>query len=206
MKFDDLTEKPHYSELTQYEHVVRNEIRIDGFGNGHKIDDFYSDGYVVINGIVDDLAIDRYMQLRQRENVGLAGWPAGTPYMNYSEIRDICCDANLNDFINELFCDKVGLHLNLTGFVSTERDWHQDTYLNVDGIGSYYVAAWIALDDIHPDSGPFEIAEGSQECFPMTRRKIFEHLSASEQADPNWPRNTEKWVAKACEEKIAPKS
>jgi ectoine hydroxylase-related dioxygenase (phytanoyl-CoA dioxygenase family) len=123
--------------------------------------------------------------------------------MEHEEIRDLCCCEEVVSKLNELFDgDEVGLNLNLTGWVSTERDWHQDYYLNVPGVGSHYVAAWMALDNISPDSGPFEFAVGSHVLPPMTQKKIFTLLSPSDQANPNWPKITERMVAEACKQII----
>ena len=51
------------------------------------------------------------------------------------------------------------MHLNLTGWVSTERNWHQDDYLN-PFINSWY-GRLVALDKISADAGPFEYVPGS---------------------------------------------
>ena len=48
------------------------------------------------------------------------------------------------------------LHLNLTGWISSERNWHQDDYLNSAEINGWYLAVWMALDDVSPNSGPFQ--------------------------------------------------
>ena len=53
------------------------------------------------------------------------------------------------------------LSLALTGWVSTERNWHQDDYLNPPDVDAWYVAAWLALDDIPSGSGPFQYVPGS---------------------------------------------
>ena len=45
------------------------------------------------------------------------------------------------------------LHLALTGWISTQRDWHQDDYLNPPFVANWYAAVWMALDDISAESG-----------------------------------------------------
>jgi hypothetical protein len=68
--------------------------------------------------------------------------------MHVPEIRDLSLYPPLHEVIKELFGGEFVLHLNLTGFVSTERDWHQDDYLNPPFINGWYLATWMALEDI----------------------------------------------------------
>jgi hypothetical protein len=164
---------------------------------------FWQEGYCIARNLLSGGYIRPYCELVERSGVGPGGWPGATPYMQHPEILDVCCNLLVADFLGMLFDGQdLGLHLNLTGWVSTERNWHQDQYLNPAQVGSHYVAAWFALDDIHPDSGPFEFAVGSHELPPMSMDKVFERLSPSEQSDPDWPKITEPWVSEACEEII----
>jgi ectoine hydroxylase-related dioxygenase (phytanoyl-CoA dioxygenase family) len=102
------------------------------------------------------------------------------------------------------------LHLCLTGWVSTERGWHQDDYLNPPHVNSWYAAVWIALGDIHPDSGPFEYVPGSHR-WPLIRgEKVRKFLTKQELAvrapetgiNP-WERLAERFVNPAIEAEIA---
>lgn len=164
---------------------------------------FWREGVCIAPGLLGERFIDAYCDLVEREGVSPAGWAAGMPYMRHPEILDVCCNQLVSDFLSSLFDGQdLGLHLNLTGWVSTERNWHQDCYLSPEPVGSHYVAVWFALDDIHPDAGPFEYAVGSHELPPMSQKRVFEHLTPSEQRDPDWPKNTEPWIVAACEEVI----
>lgn len=116
------------------------------------------------------------------------GWPDACPYMRHDALRAICTDPYLGWALQELTGEAMGLHLNLTGWVSTQRNWHQDGYLNPHHVGDFYAAVWIALDDVHSDSGVFEYVPGSHRWHRLTYEKI---ATVVDVADPLWPQHTE---------------
>jgi ectoine hydroxylase-related dioxygenase (phytanoyl-CoA dioxygenase family) len=123
--------------------------------------------------------------------------------MHIKEIRDLCLYKPLSDTLASLIGDKMGLHLNLTGWVSTERNWHQDDYLNPDFINSWYCAVWIALDTIHPDCGPFQYVPGSHR-WPLTRmQRVHAYLQPEEAKLVEWPKIAERFVNRAFDREIA---
>lgn len=153
-------------------------------------------------GIIGDDLIDAYCKVREEKCSDPGGWKGPCPYMYFDEIKDLCLHPVLMGILKRLIGTEMGLHLNLTGWVSTERNWHQDDYLNPEFVNSHYAAVWFALDDIHPDSGPFEFVPGSHR-WPLTRReKVFEHLSPEERLTPDWPSRTQGWVSEAFEREI----
>lgn len=119
------------------------------------------------------------------------GYGIGTPYLINPEMRDLCLDKNLVGYLQAIHNEPMGLHLNLTGWKSTQRAWHQDAYLNPPYVGHWYAAVWIALDDIHPDAGPFEYVPGSHRWPSIARGKMLEALS-EDGSDPDWPWHSEK--------------
>lgn len=116
------------------------------------------------------------------------GWPDCTPYMRHPALRRLVCDGELAAHLEELIGEPAAVHLNLTGWTSTTRDWHQDAYLNEPEVGDHYAAVWIALGDIDPDAGPFQIVEGSHRWPQVTRETIGRHLDVT---DPAWPARSE---------------
>ncbi len=163
--------------------------------------DWRRNGYVILNEFIPNKLIDQYCELRSKlTNPG--GWSCPTPYMYYKEIRDICLYAPLMDVMKALIGDDMGLHLNLTGWVSTTRNWHQDDYLNPPFVNSWYAAAWIALDTIHPDSGPFEFVPSSHK-WPLLRRElVWNFMNHEETLKPDWPTISEKVCVPAFEDYI----
>lgn len=165
---------------------------------------WFLNGAVVLKNFLPDELIKSYSDLRQKlEDKGQrGGWKCDCPYLYYDQIKDICLYRPLMDVMKKVIGDDMGLHLNLTGWISTERNWHQDDYLNPEFINSWYAAVWMALDDIHPDSGPFEYIPGSHR-WPLTRRgHLFYRLTKEEQEHPDWPSRTQDFVSEAFEEEI----
>ena len=157
-------------------------------------------GVVVLENLLPHDVIDKYVELRlSYKNVH--GFH-DCPYMNYKEIRDLSMHPDVSRVLECLIGEPMGLHLNLTGFVSTERDLHQDTYLNQEGVNGWYAATWIALNDIHPDSGPFTFYPGTHRWPPLRRSKILANLTPEEAASPNWPKYSERFVTQAIEQKL----
>lgn len=130
------------------------------------------------------------------------GWPDCTPYRRHQELFDICTYGPLGDVITGLIGEPGGVHLNLTPWVSTERDWHQDSYLNPPHVGDFYAAVWIALESIHPDSGPFQYVPGSHRWPQVTREKILAALPPQKR-DHRWPKYSEEVLTPLFEEEIA---
>lgn len=130
------------------------------------------------------------------------GWHYPTPYMVCPPILDLGLSQQIVEPLNLLLNENALLHLALTGWVSTERNWHQDSYLNPPNVWSSYVAAWIALDDIDDDAGPFEYVPGSHRWEVLRREKIFKFIPGAVAASPEWPSITQGEVARVCEGKI----
>lgn len=162
--------------------------------------DWNDDGVVILKSFLDPELLGAY----EREwtyyngyeghdgNVLVAsrpgGWPDCTPYMRHEHLRRLVCNGPLGEQIAGLIGEPAGVHLNLTGWVSTERNWHQDTYLNPPHVGDHYAAVWIALGDIDPRSGPFQYIPGSHRWFTVTREKIGQFFDLG---DPAWPKHSE---------------
>ena len=149
--------------------------------------DWNDDGVVSLTAAISDPRIEAYQRAWCRSNAHRpGGWPDCTPYMRHPEILDLC--APLAPVLEELLGEPAAMHLNLTGWVSTERDWHQDSYLNEPEVGDCYAAAWIALGHIHPDSGPFQYVPGSHRWPQVTRELIGQYVDL---LDPSWPKHSE---------------
>ena len=164
------------------------------------------DGVVILPKFMPDNLIDAYVKVRKKAK----GWErSATPYMQVAEIRDLCLWGPLATRLFWMFGESMAMHLNLCGWVSTERDWHQDVYLNPPTTGGYYVAIWFALEDIHPDSGPFEFLPGSHRGPFLSRQKVIDALLSlrmCRQADVDsgaWPHHSEKLLTPLYEAEIA---
>jgi hypothetical protein len=140
-------------------------------------------------------ACDAYSAARARAD----GWEWQlTPYMRVPELQRVCCDGVLADVMEKLVGEPVGLHLNLCGQTTSDRDWHADVYLSGDFVKDHYVAAWVALGDIGPDCGPFEYAPGSHRWGRLDQQKVIDAMLAQGLTTParlaggEWPKDSEK--------------
>lgn len=156
-------------------------------------------GYLILPNYIPHRLVDEYVRVRTSHGE----YHTPIPYMQVPQIRDLCLYPPLMRKLRELIGDRMGLHLNLTGWVSTERNWHQDDYLNPPNINGWYLAVWFALDTIHPDSGPFEYVPGSHKWDLIRRDKVLAKYPADVALNPAWPKITEPLVKSAMEEKIA---
>ncbi|HVJ52823.1 MAG TPA: phytanoyl-CoA dioxygenase family protein [Aliidongia sp.] len=161
-------------------------------------------GYVILRNFIPDELIDRYSAVRSR--IGdMGGWPSPTPYLDVPEIRDLCLYGPLSNMLEHLIGEPMALHLNLTGWVSTERSWHQDDYLNPPEVNGHYIAVWTALDQIQPDAGPFEFVPGSHR-WPFIRQAKVLSLLGRDDRDSSWPWASERLLTPFFQEEIARRS
>jgi SAM-dependent methyltransferase len=158
-------------------------------------------GYLVLPGLIPDELIDRYCEVRRKMPFEM-GWESPMPYVDVPEIRDLCLYKPLADMMEHLMGEPVGLHLNLTGWVSTERDWHQDDYLNPPKVNGHYIAAWMALDRIAADAGPFEFVPGSHRWPIIRQAKVLAQLGYENGDDPAWAWDSERILTPFFERQI----
>lgn len=164
-------------------------------------------GYLILHNFIPHTLIDAYVSRYERDNGkdSPVGYPTGTPYMQVDEIKDLSLYAPLMEILNGLIGEPMGMSLNLCNWISTERNWHQDDYLNPPEVNGHYLACWFALDDIQSDSGVFEFVPRSHKWPVMRGDKVRELLEPHERNDPNWPRTAERFLDEVFEEKIKQK-
>jgi ectoine hydroxylase-related dioxygenase (phytanoyl-CoA dioxygenase family) len=128
--------------------------------------------------------------------------------MQVPELRAVGLYPPLMRMLEHLIGEPMLLHLALSGWVSTERNWHQDDYLNPPFVNSWYAAVWIALDRIDPASGPFEYVPGSHR-WPLLRGENVRRFLTDEERERkeygvnHWPKYSERFVVPAIEVEIA---
>lgn len=167
------------------------------------------DGVVTLRGFLPEGLVDAYVA-RRAENTDPGGWSLPTPYMHVAELRDLALYPPLMAVMEELIGEKMLLHLALTGWRSTQRAWHQDDYLNLPCVSSWYSAVWMALGDVGPECGPFEYLPGSHRWPLMRLEKVKSFLTGEELArreprsgNNEWPKYAERYVTPAVEAQIA---
>lgn len=130
------------------------------------------------------------------------GWRYATPYMDFPALRELVCCWPIAEVVSELIGEPAGVHLNLTGWQSTQRDWHFDQYLNQPHVGAFYVAVWIALDEISVDAGPFEYFPGSHRWWPPISQERMRIALGGDGDGPDWPKHSERILTPLFEAEI----
>lgn len=160
------------------------------------------DGAVILPGLFSDDLIEAYKQERWSRLPDLAPWSCPVVYMHLESCKALCVDKGLAQVLEDLMGEPMAVNLTLTGWTSTERNWHQDCYLNPSFLKDWYAAVWIALEDITPESGPFEYVPGSHRWPALTRDKVLAALEPCERNRADWPSTSERFVVPACEAEI----
>jgi ectoine hydroxylase-related dioxygenase (phytanoyl-CoA dioxygenase family) len=195
--FADLSEEPAAEHLPPLDQPVVGEAALTPQQLAWR-----RDGVLILPRFLPASLMDAYSERRAALNLP-GGWPYPTPYLEIPELRELALYPPLMEQMRELIGEQMMLHLCLTGWVSTERDWHQDDYLNPPFVNSWYAAVWMALDDIHPDSGPFEYVPGSHRWPLMRGEKVRARLPWRQAMQNSWPTVSESFVVPAIEAEIA---
>jgi ectoine hydroxylase-related dioxygenase (phytanoyl-CoA dioxygenase family) len=131
---------------------------------GEQVDFYRTNGFVVIENVIDSSLIANYENSAINEEIKSnklqKGFIEGHQYVKYDEIKDILCEDAIFDFFKDLGA-LFSLHTSLSANVSSERDWHRDFVWDHRHGADNYIGVWVALEDISPDSGPFEAIPGS---------------------------------------------
>ncbi len=207
--FADLSEQPDPAVIPANDRPNIDETRLTADQRGWR-----QDGVVIKRGFIEEAVLRPYINRRlQLQHLSLEkhmlGWESPTPYEHIPELRDLCLYPPLMNLMAELVGEPMLLHLNLTGWLSTERNWHQDDYLNPPHVNGWYAAAWIALGEIRDDAGPFEYIPGSHHWPLLRQARVKQFMSPQERAHRNeaghetWPRDSERFVIPAVEAEIA---
>lgn len=126
---------------------------------------FYENGYSIIKSCIDESLINDYLELWHKVNNDRPeGWSKlksfTRSFNDYSEILNILCSKRISSFFECIGKDPV-LHADITYSVSTQLNWHQDNTSSSEDLSDTYFGSWVALEDIHPDSGPISYIPGS---------------------------------------------
>ena len=81
------------------------------------------------------------------------GWVSPTPYEHIPELRAVAMYPPLMKLLRDLIGEPALLHLSLTGWISTERNWHQDDYLNPEFVNGWYAVSGSHLTRFRPTLG-----------------------------------------------------
>ena len=150
--------------------------------------DWEADGAVVARQLIPEPDIDKYLDFFHETYVGAGESARDDDYLKFPEVRDLACHKAISDTF-----DRIGLvgHVEfcLLGWEYNPIGWHADLMP-----GSTRTAGVIiALDDLDPRSGLFEMIPGSHrwdvdlfQCHPAddgttkeyVAEQIADHLDA----------------------------
>jgi hypothetical protein len=192
--------------MTTFQEITsENASRLPDTG----IEQWDRDGVLILKDFIPHDLIDTYVEERKQllgeTKKWRPGWNGPCPFTHVSSMLKLATYRPLTLAMKPLIGNREpGLHLCLSGFQSTERRTHADAYLNPAGVDDFYLASWIALDDIHPDSGPFEFVGGSHKWPSIQREKVWQKMREKGQDPtlPTWPSDSQGWVGDACEDEI----
>lgn len=208
LRFSDLVEFPEEDQIPPLD---RTSIDESNLTEDQRL--WRRDGVLLKKSFIPDSLLDPYIARRAayRPGTGLnkVGWLYGHCYVGIPELRNVALYPPLMDTLESLISEEMLFHLALTGWVSTEREWHQDDYLNPSFVNTWYAAVWIALDTIDPSSGPFEYVPGSHRWGLLRGERIRAAMTDEERLrrDPTtnvneWAKYSERFVTPAIQAEI----
>lgn len=199
--FTDMSEQPNASLLPWIDQANVDESSLTPEQRSWR-----RDGVVVLKNFLPDDLIDAYINIRSQRD--LVGWAHAYPYMEVPELRRLALYRPLTALMRDLVGEELLLHLALTGWISSQRAWHQDDYLNPPFVNGWYCAVWMALDTVAADAGPFEYIPGSHRWPLLRGEKVRSFMTAEELAERDglginqWPKISERFVEPAIEREI----
>jgi ectoine hydroxylase-related dioxygenase (phytanoyl-CoA dioxygenase family) len=132
-----------------------------------KSNEYKKNGFTVLEKAIPEELLQKYEDV-WRSEVGdvrddqglLVGWNKWDSYLDHTEIMDILCHSSVHEVFTEI--DRgVALHSSRTYGTSTTMGWHHDSALDNEIAAENYIGVWVALEDVTPESGPFELIVGS---------------------------------------------
>ena len=147
---------------------------------------FDEDGYVILEGFFDHTLLDDVwaeyerevyagkvpVETYQRENGDLYLGRCLNPHLTVPRLRIMMHDKRLLDLASFLLGVQAIPFQTITGFAGSEQRAHSDSiHMTTYPLG-YLAAAWMAFEDIHPDSGPLEYYPGSHRLSYLLSRDL----------------------------------
>jgi ectoine hydroxylase-related dioxygenase (phytanoyl-CoA dioxygenase family) len=180
------------------------EISEPGVG----LTDFRQEGYAVLEGFFSPSQIDRAcssvrrllaekpnevvadsIDTGQRAFWGHAARPQARRfrfndlYLMSTEIRGIALDYGLTSILSDLLGEPAVLSSSSNAEGSLSQPMHIDSLSVTPRTPHAMVAAWVALEDVHPDAGPPFYFPGSQKIPLYTFNDGTHHVTREEAAD-----------------------
>jgi Phytanoyl-CoA dioxygenase (PhyH) len=128
---------------------------------------FVEKGFLVLDGLVDARSCDQIVADLEHclakgiFRYGFKGQRIEHLFQHSKATHGLWTDRRIIRIISALF-DDVALPCQTLNFLhGSEQDVHQDTIHLTPYPAGYMCGVWVALEDIHPDSGPLMVYPGS---------------------------------------------
>jgi phytanoyl-CoA hydroxylase len=89
-------------------------------------------------------------------------------YLEHAAIRERALDSRIAEIIASLLGSAPVLGATLNFEKSSQQDYHVDSIYLTPETEGHLVATWIALEDVHPDSGALQYIPGSHKISTYT--------------------------------------
>lgn len=173
-----------------------SELDADGLTPDQRF--WHDNGYLIMKNASTLKHMEAYMDscpFKDNTPPKLGGYGCTQPYVSKEPMQEILLNGEVMEKMKELIGEELGLNLALTGWQSTQREWHQDDYLNPGDVHGFYIAVWYALEDIHPDAGPLTLVPGTHKWPLLRREKVWSVMRPRNVSlDPNWPKYSEEFL------------
>ena len=141
-------------------------------------DFFHENGYVVFKKAISESILDEYNSVWEKENSQKTdqhgnnfGWDKEEEYLEHPEVMDIMCSPVIANFFTELKL-AVALHLADTWSMSSEKPWHQDSIHSNPVAFNNYIGAWVAVENVSHETGPFQLIPKSHK-WSFDKRAVY---------------------------------
>jgi len=134
-------------------------------------------------------------EIMDLSEVGKEKSPRIQNYLNNSSVKEIACNDLLIKMLSKIYGRKAFPFQTLNFPYGTQQKGHSDN-VHFDSIPNNFMAGvWVALEDIHEDSGPLFFYEGSHK-WPRVDNFLLGYKQDKNQA-PHYHKYTEFWESYA---------
>jgi len=152
---------------------------------------FFENGYVVFPRAIDQSLIDEYDFAWQKENSTKTdqygnnfGWDKESEYLKHPEVMDLMCNSIISEFFSQIKL-AVALHRVDTWSMSSEKPWHQDSTYSNPAAFNNYIGAWVAVEDVSYETGPFQLIPKSH-TWDINKHDAYSREGNGETRDGKW--------------------
>lgn len=141
--------------------------------DSEQIEQFDELGYCVIDVATPEWNIDQIARWTREEFSDCRMGRRQDAWKYMPQVRDLAYDMHVTAALNELYGGRKAIPFQTLNFcVGTQQALHSDTiHFNSYPAGGM-CGVWVAMEDVHPDSGPLMIVPGSHKWNEETMQSV----------------------------------